>query len=67
MIETLAQRLRRLRQEIGLSQEEVARRSGVPVSTLRALEHGRRLSPTLDTAGRLADALGIRLDDLRTR
>jgi len=50
--------LRRLREVAGLSRAELARRAGVPVSTLRGWE-GDRGMPGLHAALRLAGALGV--------
>jgi transcriptional regulator with XRE-family HTH domain len=61
--ETMGTRLRRLRQEKGMSQPQLAAAAGVPVGTLRNWEQDRRV-PLLDTAARVAGALGISLDVL---
>ena len=56
-------RLRALRTERGLSQEEVAERAGMAASTLSRLESGaRRLA--LDHLAPLAGALGVEVGDL---
>jgi predicted ATPase/transcriptional regulator with XRE-family HTH domain len=51
--------LRRQRIAAGLSQEELAERSGVSVRGISDLEHGRRATPRLSTLRLLADALGL--------
>jgi transcriptional regulator with XRE-family HTH domain len=51
------------RAETGLSQTELARRSGVPRSVISAVEHGRR-QPSLPTLMRILLGAGL---DLRTR
>lgn len=48
------------RQRAGISQEELAERSGTSRPTLSAYEHGRR-SPTLRTASRILAAAGYDL------
>jgi transcriptional regulator with XRE-family HTH domain len=62
----MGQRLARLRRDRGLSQAGLAEAAGVPVGTLRGWEYGRR-TPLLDAACRVADALGITLDELAGR
>jgi transcriptional regulator with XRE-family HTH domain len=55
---SVGQHLRRLREGAGLSRAELARKAGVPVSTLRNWE-GDRGFPGLPAALRLAAALGV--------
>ena len=61
--EALAGRLRELRQELGWTQEQLARRAGVPVSSLRNWESAHR-SPDLWAALTLAGAMGVGLEEL---
>ncbi|MFM9105861.1 MAG: ATP-binding protein [Chloroflexota bacterium] len=51
--------LRRWRVRAGLSQEDLAERSGVSLSTVSGLERGRRRAPQPGSAKLLADALGL--------
>ena len=55
-----AELLERVRQEAGLSQEELASRAGTSRPTLSAYEHGRK-SPTLAIVHRLLDSAGFEL------
>lgn len=64
LIPTLPDRLRELREARGLSRGELARAAGTSESAVAMLERGER-SPSLELAGRLADALGCGTDDLR--
>jgi transcriptional regulator with XRE-family HTH domain len=59
--ETAAQLLARIREVTGLSQTELARRSGVDRSVLSAYEHGRR-QPSVGALARIAAAAGMELD-----
>ena len=59
-------RIRVLRTEKGLSQEELARRCGVTRQTVNAIENNK-YDPTLSLAFRLADELGTTLDALFLR
>lgn len=43
MAESLSDRLKRLRTEKGLSVKELAEKIGVPVTTYREWEHGRKI------------------------
>ena len=55
--------LRTLRGEAGLSRAELARRAGVPVSTLRNWENGRGF-PGVQALLRLTEALGVPVERL---
>jgi DNA-binding XRE family transcriptional regulator len=55
-----ASRLTELRKRAGLSQPQLAEKSGVPVSTIRQFEQGRR-EPTYGTLTKLASGLGLSL------
>jgi transcriptional regulator with XRE-family HTH domain len=53
-----------LRADKGLSQSELSRISGVKQGVISDIESGQTLAPRLDTAKKLADALGCSVDDL---
>jgi tetratricopeptide (TPR) repeat protein/transcriptional regulator with XRE-family HTH domain len=51
--------LRHYRRRAGLTQEALAERSGVSVSTIRGIETGKRRNPQLASVRQLAAALGL--------
>lgn len=55
-------RIRELRLRLGLSQSALADKSGVPQTTISAIETSNKL--TYETALKLAKALGVTVDDL---
>lgn len=55
--------LRECRVRLKLTQEQLAERSGLSYKFIGEIERGRG-NPTLDTIGRLADALGVAVSDL---
>ncbi|MEF2855783.1 MAG: helix-turn-helix transcriptional regulator [Collinsella intestinalis] len=61
--ETIARALRVKRAEANMSQEELAKRSGVSVDAIRSYERQMSL-PLLETAYKLAEALGCTVNDL---
>jgi transcriptional regulator with XRE-family HTH domain len=63
MVMGFGKNLQDLRKAAGLSQSELAERSGTSIDSLRNWEQERAL-PKIDAATRLARALGVRLDDL---
>jgi non-specific serine/threonine protein kinase len=59
---TLGERLRRLRNQAGLTQQELAENAGLSVRAVSDLERGVRRLPYRDTLQRLADALDLAAD-----
>ena len=59
----VAQRLRELRQERGLTQDAVAKAAGVDRVTISRLENGA-LQPTFETLARVVAAMGARIQDI---
>jgi transcriptional regulator with XRE-family HTH domain len=59
----LAHNLRRLRDERGLSQQQMAELSGVPRATWTSLESGSA-NPTLAVLSKAAAALGVSIEEL---
>lgn len=58
--EKTARLLRERRESLGLSMNEIARRTGLAQQTVSFVERGMRM-PTLDTLLRIADAMGLEL------
>jgi len=54
--------LRKMREEAGVSQSELARQSGVDRATINRVEMGRR-SPSIETLEKLAAAMGTEVAD----
>ncbi len=61
---TIGERLKQLRELKGLSQNGLAKRAGISQPVISDLERDVRQDMTLDTAQRLAKALGVTLDML---
>ena len=57
-IEHASRRIRKLRKERGLTQEQLAERAGLPQSYISRLENGEH-SPTAKTIEKLARGLGV--------
>jgi transcriptional regulator with XRE-family HTH domain len=63
---SFSKNLQRLRQAAGLSQSELARKSGIAVKTIQNWEIGRNL-PRTDALVKLAQALQTTVDGLLAR
>ena len=61
--EQLGLEMRRLREEGGLTVEELAEKSGISASTIRAVERGTREARG-DTVAKLAKPLGLTFDEV---
>ncbi len=60
----LGQRIRAVREERDLTQMVVAQRAGIGMDMVSRLENGRYTRPGLPTLLRLAQGIGVRLEDL---
>jgi transcriptional regulator with XRE-family HTH domain len=61
---TFGERLKQFRELAGFSQNELAKRAGINRPIISELEAGRQQTTTVDTARKLAAALGVTLDML---
>jgi transcriptional regulator with XRE-family HTH domain len=59
----LAETIRRLREERGIAQEELAHMAGISTGSLSRIER-ELASPAWTTVGRIAEALGISVAEL---
>ena len=60
----LSERIKILRESVGMTQRDVARRSGLTIKTISAIESDPRTNPTINTLQKLADALNVSVDRL---
>lgn len=61
---TFGEMLLKLMNEKGISQAELARRSGVSKQSITELVKGRSKEPTFSKAKAIADALGVSLEEM---
>lgn len=57
-------RVQQLREEVGMSREELAKKAGVSRATIWALESNTDRNTTSKTLSRIAAALGVTVDKL---
>ena len=60
----IGQRIQKLRQEAGFSQEELANKAGVMYTTLTKIESGVIKAPSFATVAKIATTLGCSVDEL---
>ena len=61
---TTAKNIKSLRKQRGLSQDKLSKLADISHNTITKIESGAIQSPTIDTAHKIAKALGVSLDDL---
>jgi len=61
---TIAKNIKRLRKQRSLSQDKLSKLADISHNTIIKIESGAIQSPTMDTAQKIAKALGVSLDDL---
>ena len=62
--ETIGDKIKQLRNKQGLTQDELARKSDLPYTTLTKIESNVITKPSIQTVMRIAKGLNIGLDDL---
>jgi len=63
---TLSKNIRKYRQKLGLSQDQLARKANIPYSTYLKIESGYTPNPSIQTVANIAKALNISIDALIT-
>ena len=62
--ETIGDKIKQLRNKQVLTQDELARKSDLPYTTLTKIETNVITKPTIQTVMKIAKGLGITIDDL---
>ena len=60
----ISETIRKFRNKLGLSQDALSKRTDLAFHTIAKIESGSTPSPRIDTVKKIADALGVSLDDL---
>ena len=60
----LSKRVKEYRKQKGLTQQKLAEKTGLSFNTITKIEQGIGDSPTLKTLVKLADTLGVSIDEL---
>ncbi|MFH1966793.1 MAG: helix-turn-helix transcriptional regulator [Patescibacteria group bacterium] len=62
--ETIGDKIKLLRNKQGLTQDELARKSDLPYTTLTKIESNVIKKPSIQTVVKIANGLGITIDSL---
>ncbi len=60
----LGQKIKKLRQKLGLSQDDFARKANVPYTTLTKVETGVIKKPSVFVVSKIAKALDVAIEEL---
>lgn len=63
-VNKLGKKIQKLRKELGLSQDEFARKADIPYTTLTKIETGVIKKPSVFVVAKVAKTLDISVDDL---
>ena len=60
----IGQKIRKLRNKLGLSQDDFARKADVPYTTLTKIETGVIKKPSVFVVSKIAKSLGVSIEEL---
>ena len=61
---TIGDNIRKYRNKLGISQDVLSKRANLAFHTIAKIEAGSTPDPRIETVKKIADALGVSLDDL---
>jgi len=61
---TIDENIKRVRNKLGLTQDDLVRKSGVKHTTLTKIESDVVIKPSVQTVAKIAKALGVPMEDL---
>lgn len=61
---TISMNIRKYRNKLGISQDQLSKKANLAFHTIAKIEAGATPNPTIETVKKIANALGISLDDL---
>jgi predicted transcriptional regulator len=60
----IAKNIKKYRDKLGISQDKLSKMAGVTLHTIAKIEIGSTPDPRVNTLRKIADALGVGVDDL---
>lgn len=63
-ISTIAKNMKKYRDKMGISQDKLSKLAGITLHTITKIESGATPDPRIETIRKIADALGVSVDDL---
>jgi len=63
-LSTIARNIKKYRDKLGISQDKLSKMADVTLHTIAKIETGSTPDPRVETLRKIADALGVSVDDL---
>ncbi|MDA2922190.1 helix-turn-helix domain-containing protein [Patescibacteria group bacterium AH-259-L07] len=63
-ISTIGKNIKKYRAKLGISQDKLSKLAEITLHTITKIESGATLDPRVETVKKIADALGVSVDDL---
>jgi len=63
-ISIIAKNIKKYREKKGISQDKLSKLAGITLHTITKIESGATPDPRIETVKKIADALGVSVDDL---
>lgn len=60
----IAKNMKKYREKLGISQDKLSKMAGITLHTITKIESGATPDPRIETLKKIADALGVGVDDL---
>jgi transcriptional regulator with XRE-family HTH domain len=61
---SIAKNIKKYRAKLGISQDKLSKLAGITLHTITKIESGATPDPRIKTIKKIADALGVGIDDL---
>ena len=61
---TISENIKRLRNKLGLTQDDLAKKADIKYTTLMKVESGTVNKPSVQTMAKIAKVLGVSIEDL---
>jgi len=61
---TIGNNIKKYRKKLGISQDKLSKLAGMTFHTITKIESGATPDPRIETVKKIADALGVGIDDL---
>jgi len=61
---TIAKNIKKYRAKLGISQDKLSKLAGITLHTITKIESGATPDPRIETVKKIAEALGVSIDDL---